>query len=79
MAFLDMEVVKKRKVDENTTMIVSKNLTGERLFIEFQTNDGKVRLERSFPAHGLGLRDAQQFQEKIKSTEDLYSYFGIKR
>lgn len=77
MAFLDLEVIKRKKVDQKTTMIVSRNLTGDKLFIEFSTNDGKVRLERSFPSKGIGVRDARIFQEKIQSTADLLAYFGI--
>lgn len=77
MAFLDLKVIKKKKVDSKSTMTISENMTGDRVFIEFSTNDGRLRLEKSFPASGLGIRDAGLFQDRFRSTDDLLKYFNI--
>jgi len=78
MSFLDVTVIKKKKLDKETMMTVSKNGIGKRIFVDFYTIDGKLRVQKSFPDNGVGERDSKQFQKQIKSTMDLMNYLGIK-
>ncbi len=77
MAFLDMKMVSKKRLDSRSVVIVSENLVGDRIFIEIATNDGRARLERNFPATDTGLREASKFQSKFKGVDDLLTYFGL--
>lgn len=75
---MESKIVKTKKLDDNTTMNVRKSVTHERLYIEFVSEQPKLKISRSFQDNFLGRQDAEKFQKSIKSTNDLKAYFKIK-
>jgi hypothetical protein len=66
------KVIKKKKLDK-VTLTVSENQISGKIFVEFFTRSGKLRLQRNFEK----LEDAQPFMKSIKSADDLKKYFGL--
>lgn len=76
MSNLENKVVKKKVVDKNLKLKVSKNEAGQRIFVEFSSADGKLLLQKSFQDTFEGRKAAEDFQNAFKSANDLYTYFG---
>lgn len=75
--YVDVKVLKKKKLGEELTLKVSKNEMSGRIFVEFATNDGKMVLQKSFQATYDGEKESEKFSKSIKSLSDLKKYFGI--
>lgn len=65
--------IRKTKLD-GMTLVMSKNEISHKIFVEFATKRGKLKLQRNFD----NLDDAEKFANKFKSAEDLKNYFGLK-
>lgn len=76
MANLDTKVVTKKKIDKELSLRVLKNDAAERIYVEFSSKDGKLVLQKSFQDTFYGKRDAQLFQDSLKSIDDLKNYFN---
>jgi hypothetical protein len=74
----DNKVIKKKKVDKELTLKVTKNEMSERIFVEFRTDDGKIVLQKSFQDNYSGAAAAEEFSKSIKNLKDLRNYFGMK-
>lgn len=66
------KLIKKAKLDK-VTMVVSENQISGKIFVEFFTRSGKLRLQRNFDK----LEEAKPFMKSIKSSDDLKRYFGL--
>jgi hypothetical protein len=75
MSLLDTKVLKKKKLDKDLNLKVSKNEASERIFVEFSSKDGKLVLQRSFQDTYLGRAEADRFEDTFKSIDDLKTYF----
>lgn len=78
MASLDLKVLKKKKIDKELTLKVSRNESSERIFVEFSSKDGKIVLQKSFQDNFYGHRDAEVFENSIKNIDALKAYFKLK-
>jgi ppGpp synthetase/RelA/SpoT-type nucleotidyltranferase len=73
------KVIKKKKLDKESTLRITKNEMGGRIFVEFSSNDNKLFLQKSFQDTFDGNQEAQEFSKTIKSIKDLKSYFGMSK
>jgi hypothetical protein len=77
MSLLDVKVLKKKKLDRELNLKVSRNDASERIFVEFSSKDGKLVVQKSFQDTYLGRLEATTFEEKFKSIEELKIYFKM--
>jgi hypothetical protein len=75
----DFRLLKQKKVDETTTLKVSKNLMSGRIFVEFVSDNPRIVLQKNFQDTILGKVESDRFAKSINSTEELREYFGIKK
>lgn len=75
MSLLDTKVLKKKKLDKDLNLKVTRNEGSERIFVEFSSKDGKLVLQKSFQDTYMGRTDAKMFEEAFKSLDDLKKYF----
>ena len=78
MSILDTKVLKKKKLDKDLNLKVSRNEASERIFVEFSSRDGKLVIQKSFQDTYLGRLDAEKFEKTFTVFEDLQRYFKIK-
>lgn len=78
MSSIENRVIKKKTINKEINLKVYKNDGAQRIFVEFSTLDGKMVLQKSFQSTFSGIKEAEDFQEMIKSLNDLKAYFGIK-
>ncbi len=78
MSQLDIKVLKKKKLDKDLSLKVTKNDATERIFVEFSSKDGKLVIQRSFQDTYYGRLEADKFEESMKTIEDFQSYFASK-
>lgn len=67
------KLIKKVKLDQ-MTLKMEKNKISDKIFVEFSTRRGKLKLQRNFD----NMEDAEIFADKFKSADDLRNYFGLK-
>lgn len=77
MANFENKVVKKKKLDKELNLKVSKNEMSGRIFVEFTSEDGKLILQKSFQDTYEGNKESEGFQKSVKSIKDLRKYFGL--
>lgn len=71
------KVLKKKKLDNEASLKVTQNEMSGRIFVDFYSEDGRLKVQKSFQDTHQGRADAEKFQKKIKSIKDLRKYFGI--
>lgn len=79
MANYDSKVLKKKKIDKELTLKVTQNELSGRIFVEFASEDGRLVTQKSFQNTYDGKKEAEAFQKKIKSMNDLRKYFGLNK
>lgn len=79
MATLENKVLRKKKIDKELSLKVTKNDAAERIFVEFSSKDGKMVLQRSFQDTFHGRTEAGVFEESIKSINELVAHFERNR
>jgi hypothetical protein len=67
------KTIKKVKLD-GMTLTMAQNKISDKIFVEFSTRRGKLKLQRNFD----NMEDAEVFAGKFKSADDLKNYFGLK-
>jgi hypothetical protein len=64
-------------VSSGLLMQISENEHSERIFVDFYTVDGKLKIQKSFQNNFEGNKEAKEFQKRFKSLVDLKKYFGL--
>ena len=72
------KVVKSKKLGKTMLIEVSFNEISKRIFVDFSSIDGKLRLQRSFQDTFEGKQEAKNFEKSLKSLNDLKKHFGLK-
>ena len=75
----DFKLIKEKKVDKHTTLKVTKNLMSGRIFVEFESKENRLVLQKNFQDSFDGKKKSEEFAKSIKSTEQLKEYFGINK
>lgn len=75
----DFKLLKKKEMDNGTTLKVTQNLMSGRIFVEFATEDRKLVLQKNFQDSLDGKSESDKFAKSIKSTDQLREYFGFKK
>lgn len=73
----DFKLIKEKKLDKDTTLIVKQNLMSGRIFVDFVAASPKITLQKNFPDSLEGNSDSKKFIQSIKNTKDLKKYFGL--
>lgn len=76
----DFKILKEKRLDENTTLKVSRNIMSGRIFVEF-TSKGLPKLvkQKSFQDSLYGRDEAEKFSKSIKNLDQLRESFGLKK
>lgn len=75
----DFKLLREKKIDDHTTLKVSKNLMSGRVFVEFVSDNPRIVLQKNFQDTMSGKLDSENFAKSIRSTRDLHVYFGIEK
>lgn len=75
MSTLEHKVLKNKKLEKDLILKITKSEAAERIFVEFASKDGKMRLQRSFQDNYLGRRDAAVFESMFKNLDELKAHF----
>ncbi len=75
----DFKLIKEKKLDEETTLKITKNRMSGRIFVEFNCINPKIVLQKNFQDSLNGKQESEEFSKSIKNTEQLREYFGIKK
>jgi len=70
-------VIKTKKLGLGLFLKVSENDHSERIFVDFYTEDGRLKIQKSFKNDRYGKQDSKEFQKKFKTSDDLRKYFGM--
>lgn len=77
MSNIEYRVVKKKKLDKELTLRVLKNDASARIYVEFSLDSSTMVLQKSFQDTFAGRKEAETFQDTIKTGFDLKRYFGV--
>ena len=75
----DFEIIKEKRIDKETTLMVTKNIMSGRIFVEFTSDNPRIVLQKNFQDSLYGRKESEKFVKSIKSTDQLREYFGIKK
>ena len=80
MSLTDHRVVSDTKVDpsEELNRRVTVDGRGERIYVEFSSQNPRLKVQKNFQNNIFGKRQADAFAESMKSVADLKAYFKIK-
>lgn len=70
-------VVKTKKLGKSVVLQVSENEHSNRIFVDFSTIDGKLKVQKTFQNNFEGKKEAKEFQKKFKTLGDLKKYFRL--
>jgi hypothetical protein len=71
------KITKVKKLGKDVLLQVSVNSMSNRIFVEFSTIEGKLKVQKSFQNSFEGKKEAKEFEKKFKSLKDLRKYFGL--
>ena len=74
----DFKLVKNKKLDKDTVLKITQNHASGRYFVEFSSKENHLTLQKSFQDSYYGKEEMETFINRIKTTEDLKQYFGVK-
>lgn len=75
----DFKLIKEKKLDKDTNLLVKQNLMSGRIFVEFVMANPKLFLQKHFPDSFEGRNDSNKFVESIRNGKDLKKYFGLNK
>jgi hypothetical protein len=70
-------ITKTKKLGKDAIMQVSINEVNKRIFVDFSSNDGRLKVQKSFQDSFEGKKQAKEFEKAFKSLNDLKRYFGL--
>jgi hypothetical protein len=70
-------IVKTKKLGKDALLQVSVNDISKRIFVDFSSSDGKIKIQKTFQDNFEGKREAKEFEKRFKSLKDLRKYFGL--
>jgi len=71
------KVVKTKKLGKNAVLQVSENEHFGRIYVEFQTVDGRLKVQKTFRDDFQGRKESKEFEKKFKTSTDIKKYFGL--
>lgn len=74
---METKVLKKKNLDKELTLTVTKIGPFGRIIVEYRHVSGKMVRQKSFPDTYEGRADADNFAKSIKNTKELRKYFGL--
>jgi hypothetical protein len=70
------KIVKTKKLG-SLLLQISENEYSERIFVDFSTIDGRLKVQKSFQNNFEGKKKAKEFQGRFKNLGDLKKYLGL--
>jgi hypothetical protein len=77
MSNFENKILKKKKLDKETSLKISQNEMSGRIFVEFSSENGKLVVQKSFQNTYEGNKEAQAFSKTIKNMDGLRKHFGL--
>jgi len=74
----DFKLIKEKKLDEETTVKVTKNVMSGRIFVQFTSNNPRMVVQKNFQDDLFGKIESEKFLKSIKNTNQLRQYLGLK-
>lgn len=74
---LESKVLKKKALDKELTLTVTRIGVNGRIVVEFRHESGKMVRQKSFQDTYSGRAEADEFAKSIKNTKELKKYFGL--
>lgn len=71
------KVTKTKKLTGDIVLQTSVNEISRRIFVDFSSPDGKMKVQRSFQDNFEGKKEAKEFEKRFKTLNDLKKYFGL--
>ena len=71
-------VVKTKKLGKDALMQVSINEIAKRIFVDFSSIDGRIKVQKSFQDTFEGKKEAKEFEKRFKNLNEIKVYLGIK-
>jgi len=71
-------VVKTKKLGKDALMQVSINEIAKRIFVDFSSVDGRIKIQKSFQDTFEGKKLAKEFEKRFKNLNEIKGYLGIK-
>jgi hypothetical protein len=71
-------VVKTKKLGKDAQLQVSINEVAKRIFVDFSSTDGRLKIQKSFQDNFLGKKEAKEFEKKFKNLDEIKKYLRIK-
>jgi len=73
----DFRIIKEKQLDD-VVLKITQNLMSGRIFVEFNSSNPKLTLQKSFQDNLDGKTKSEVFSKSIKNVSQLKQYFGIK-
>jgi hypothetical protein len=70
-------VTKTKKLGKDALLQISINDINKRIFVDFSSIDGRLKIQKSFQDNFEGKKQAKQFESSFKNLKDIKRYFGI--
>ena len=74
----DFKTIKEKKLDKETTLKISKNNMSGRIFVEFNSKNPNIVLQKNFQDTIDGRKQAEDFSKSISTKNQLINYFSPK-
>lgn len=71
-------VVKTKKLGKDAQVQISVNEVAKRIFVDFSSTDGRLKIQKSFQDNFLGKKEAKEFEKRFKNLSDIKKYLGFK-
>lgn len=71
------KVTKVKKLGKDAVLQTSVNDITKRIFVDFSSTDGRLKIQKSFQNTFEGKKQAKEFEKAFKSLNDLKKYFRM--
>lgn len=71
------KVIKNKKLGKDALLQVSVNEITKKIFVDFSSIDGRIKVQKSFQNNFEGKKEAKEFEKRFKNLKDLRVYFGL--
>jgi hypothetical protein len=70
-------ITKTKKLGKDALLQISINDISKRIFVDFSSVDGRLKVQKSFQNNFEGKKQAREFEGSFKNLKDIKKYFGM--
>jgi len=71
------KVIKSKKLGKDAILQVSVNEISKRIFVDFSSADGRLKVQKSFQDNYQGKQEAKIFEKRFKSLTEIKKYLRV--